>query len=233
MKKFLGIIGGVGPESTAYFYKKIIKMTKAVSDQEHIDMVILNHATIPNRNEYILDHTKPNPYPDFLEDIKILKEMGTEIISIPCNTAHYFYEKLQAETSIKILNLIEDTAIYIKEKNIKKVGIWATSATIKSELYQKELAKLNIEFVIPSEQNQQKIMHIIYDNIKAETNVNKEYFDIALEEMFNKKVEAVIMGCTELSMLKEIFTLDSYFVDPLEIQAEIIIKHFGKEVNYK
>jgi aspartate racemase len=81
MKQFLGIIGGVGPEATAYFYKKIIKMTKVDKDQDHIDMVILNHATIPSRHDYIMNKSNDNPLPFITEDIKLLEKNGSKFIS--------------------------------------------------------------------------------------------------------------------------------------------------------
>lgn len=91
----LGIIGGLGPKASAYFYDMITDKTDVESDQEHLNIAILSHPTIPDRTEYILDHTKENPYPYLLEDVKTLESMGAKMIAIPCNTSCYFYNELQ------------------------------------------------------------------------------------------------------------------------------------------
>ncbi len=79
-EKVLGILGGVGPLATIYFADLVIKMTDAKSDQEHIAMVILNHASIPDRTEYILDNTKPNPLPVMIADAQQLERDDCDYI---------------------------------------------------------------------------------------------------------------------------------------------------------
>ena len=90
-------------------------------------MIILNHATIPDRTSYILGQSSENPYFDLKNDVKLLTNMGAKLIAIPCNTCHYFYNELQSQTSVKILNIIEDTVSYLKKNNAKKVAILATT----------------------------------------------------------------------------------------------------------
>ena len=72
-EKTLGVLGGVGPLATIYFADLVVKMTDAKTDQEHISMVILNHGAIPDRTDYILDHSKPNPLPVIIADAKKLQ----------------------------------------------------------------------------------------------------------------------------------------------------------------
>ena len=120
MKYDLGIIGGLGPLASSYLYELITKNTKADKDQEHLNIVILSHPSIPDRTAYIFNNTSENPYPYLLEDCKILCTMGVKMISIPCNTSCYFHEKLQNEIDIPINNLVKNTVKYIKECNFKK-----------------------------------------------------------------------------------------------------------------
>ena len=94
-EKILGVLGGVGPLATIYFADLVVKMTDAKTDQEHIAMVILNHSSIPDRTDYILDKTKPNPLPVMIKDAKLLEDDNCDFIVIPCNTAHYFYDEIQ------------------------------------------------------------------------------------------------------------------------------------------
>ena len=222
MKYDLGIIGGLGPLASSYLYEMITKKTKATKDQEHLSIALLSYPKTPDRTAYILDNTKENPYPFLLKNAKILEKLGVEMISIPCNTSCYFHKQLQNEINVKINNIVENTVKYIYDNKIKEVAILATTGTIKSNLYQKELDKYNIKYIYP---NQDKVMEIIYDYIKSGKEVTKEIFLDTIKDM---KVDAFILGCTELSILKGKLNLDNKFIDPLEIECENILKYFNK-----
>jgi len=219
----LGIIGGLGPLATVYFYELLTTKTKAKKDQDHLDMIILSHASTPDRTDYILDNTKQNPYKNLLNDCKILEKLGCKFISIPCNTASYFIKRLQRQINIPISNIITNTTKYLKKKNYKSAILMATTGTIKSKLYQKALEKENIKCIFP---NQDKVMEIIYEYIKKGKKIS---INILKEALKNTYGECIILGCTELSILKKQFNLDDKFIDPLEIEAETILKYFNKE----
>ena len=219
----LGIIGGLGPLASSYFYKIITEKTKANKDQDHLNIIILSDAKTPDRTSYILDNTKKSPYPYLLNDCKILEKLGCKMISIPCNTSTYFHEKLQKQINIPISNMIENTANHIKEKGYHKTAILATEGTIKSNLYQQALENNKIKYTLP---NEEKVMSIIYDYVKKGKKVPKNLWE---ETIKNLDCDCYILGCTELSILKETFNLNEKFIDPLEIEAEKILKFFNKE----
>lgn len=227
MKKFLGIIGGLGSQASCYFYETIINKTKVAKDQDHINMIIYNHASIPDRTQYILGKSSENPLKYLKQDILELSNMGAKIIAIPCNTACYFHNELQKVTNIPILNLVEDAVEYLKHQKIEQVIILATTGTIKSSLYQNACQKYNIKCIILDDITQKKVMHIIYNNIKKGKRINMNYWHDIIS--YNTDVSTFILACTELSMLKKVLKLDSNFIDPLEIEAEKIINIFGKE----
>lgn len=222
MKYDLGIIGGLGPLASAYMYKLITEKTKAKNDQDHLNIIILSHPEIPDRTKYILNNNEKNPYPYLLNDCKTLEKLGVKMISIPCNTSCYFHEKLQKEINIPINNLIKNTIKYLKEKNIEEVAILATEGTINSKLYQNELKKENIKYVLP---DQEQITNIIYNYIKAGKQLDKDIFNNAIK---NLKTNYYILGCTELSILKQKLNLPDNYIDPLEIEVENILKYFNK-----
>ena len=222
MKYDLGIIGGLGPLSSSYLYELITKKTKVSKDQEHLNIVILSHSSTPDRTAYIIGESKENPYPYLLTDAKILKSLGVKMISIPCNTACYFHDDLQKEVDVKINNLVRNTVKYIYENGYKKVAIMATEGTIKSRLYQDELDNYGIDYVCPKPD---KVMEIIYDYVKCGKDVDeREFYDITKDV----DVQAIILGCTELSILKGKFNLPDRYIDPLEIETYNILNFFGK-----
>ena len=228
MKDVLGIIGGLGPKASAYFYDMITDMTVANKDQEHLNIILLSHSTIPDRTEYILDNSKDNPYPYLLEDVKTLERLGAKMIAIPCNTSCYFHKELQANTNVIVNNMVEDTILELKKHNIEQVAIMATSGTIASELYQKACIKYNIKYELPSKEVQQEIMSIIYDKVKKGEKVELENWQNVINSFKSKHI---ILGCTELSYLKRELCLNSDFIDPLEIQAKKVLNFFGKKIN--
>lgn len=229
-RKTLGVIGGVGPLSTAYFMEVVINRTAAVTDQQHIDMIVLNHADIPDRTDYILDHTKPNPVLPMREDAQKLERWGADILVTPCNTAHYFYEELASAVGIPFLNMIEETAKELSALKAKRVGILATDGTIAAGLFQNALSEWGITPLVPSKQNQQYVMDIIYDDIKAANPLEREKFSAVTAEMEALGCDHLILGCTELSILKRDCRLDDYYLDALEVLADRAIEACGKQV---
>lgn len=230
MTKKLGVIGGLGPLATAYFYELICCMTDARLDQEHIDMVIIGKSSIPDRTSYILGKSSESPFPHLLEAGKTLEMMGADYIAIPCITAHYFYKDLSEGLNIPVIHIIKETVKYLKDRGIKSAGIMATEGTIQSNLFQQELIENDIRPVIPSKTGQDYISSIIYDNVKAGLPVNMEYFNKAKDELIGKGADTIILGCTELSLIKRSGNIGSGFIDALEVLAMCSISKCNKAV---
>ncbi len=232
-EKILGVLGGVGPLATIYFADLVVKMTDAKTDQEHIAMVILNHSSIPDRTDYILDKTKPNPLPVMIKDAKLLEDDNCDFIVIPCNTAHYFYDEIQKSINIPIINILEETVCYCEKTipSIKKIGVLATVGTLKSKAYQNIIEKHGLECVVPSAEDQESLMNIIYNQVKAGEKVDIFEFHRIIGEMKKQGCDAVVLGCTELSVIKKDFKIDSPdVVDSMECLARASILACGKKL---
>ena len=232
-EKILGVLGGIGPLATVYFMDMLVKMTDADCDQAHIPVLCFNHATIPDRTAYILDQSQPNPLPVMEEDAKILERAGASYIAIPCNTAHYFYEQLQEAVSIPILNIIEETVGYITSQNpgVKKIGILATEGTIAARSYQKVCAARGVDYAIPNAGDLRSLMNIIYGQVKAGKEPDFEEFMRIIGVMKHDGCDAVILGCTELSIIHRDFHMNRPdVVDSLQVLARKSIELCGKRV---
>ena len=231
-EKTLGILGGLGPLATVYFMDMIVKMTEAKKDQDHISMIVLNHAAIPDRTDFILDESKPNPLPMMIEDAKKLQAAGADYVVMPCNTAHFFYEQIQNNLDIPMLNIMEETVVYAKEKKgVNKLGILATKGTIAAESYQRMCEKHGVEWAVPSLQDEQSLMNIIYNQVKAGKEINITEFLKIVGNMKADGCDAVTLGCTELSVINKDFALGrDDIVDSLEVLAIRSIELCGKKV---
>lgn len=230
MSKKLGVIGGLGPLASAYFYEMICRMTDARIDQEHLDLVIISKSSTPDRTEYMLGKNNDSPLPHLKEAGKDLERMGVDYIVIPCITAHYFYKDLSDNIKVPIIHIIKETAQYLKDRGVKSAGIMATEGTVKSGLFQNELYENGIRPIIPSQTGQEYISGIIYNNVKAGLPVNMEHFAKAKEELTGKGAEVIILGCTELSLIKRDGDIGPGFIDALEVLAMCGITKCGKRV---
>lgn len=229
-KKILGVIGGLGPMATAYFMELVIQMTDVQTDQQHLPMIVYNMPMIPDRTAYILDNSKENPFPMMLDIGEKLSQQEVDCIAIPCITAHYFMEGLQAGLAVPVINGVEETVAHLKASGIRKVGVLATSGTIQSGIFHKELRRQGLEPISPDEQAQQDVMHLIFGNVKAGRPVEMNRFFAAEENLRKKGAEAIILGCTELSLIKKEEKIGPGFIDAMEVLAREALRACGKPV---
>ena len=227
MKKLLGVIGGLGPIATAYFMELVIRMTDAAADQQHLDMIVYNCPSIPDRTSYILDHTKENPLPRMVEIGRRLQEQGAAYIAIPCITAHYFHADLTRELNVPVIHIVEETVAHLRENGIRRVGIMATDGTVTAGLFQRALEDAGMTAVTPSPARQADVMSLIYDNIKANLPADMDKFAAVERELRGNGAEAIILGCTELSLIKRDYAIGGGFIDAMEVLAQCAILRCG------
>lgn len=219
MKKKLGVIGGMGPEATAYFYEEVIRHTKAVRDQEHLDMIILSHASMPDRTKAIRTGESRKLLGAMERDVQTIEMTGAENIAIPCNTSHYFYDQIQEMTQIPIIHMPRETIRYAKEhfENVKRIGIMGTDGTVSAGIYKKECEALGIEEIVPSEKRQKDVMSLIYDDVKAGKKGDYHKFERVMEEFIKKDCDVVILACTEISVFKKDHVLPEICLDAMDV----------------
>lgn len=228
----LGVIGGLGPMATACFMKLVISMTKADCDQEHLEMIIYNCPQIPDRTEYILGKSTDSPLPYIIDFGKRLKEQGAECIAIPCITAHYFHRKIEEGCGLKVIHAITETVCLLKRNGIKTAGLMATDGTIESRIFQSELEAQGIEAALPSEEKQKLVMSLIYDDVKTGKQPDLKKFYAVKDYLIKEKgAQVVILGCTELSVIKQDYDLGSNVCDCMEVLAARSVTLCGKELN--
>ncbi|MBO5031011.1 MAG: amino acid racemase [Lachnospiraceae bacterium] len=227
MKK-LGIIGGLGPMATVYFLQLIVEMTDALTDQEHIEVLLHSRPQIPDRTKFILGVSRDSPVPYLVETGVTLAEQGAELIAIPCITAHFFQNQLEEKIGCPMIHTIEETADYLRSEHIHHVGIMATDGTIKSELFQQVFAGYDIVCTVPQTEEQGKIMHIIYDNVKAGLPIEMDLFEEVSRKLFAQGAEVLLLGCTELSLIKGNYKLGKGYLDVMEVLARRAVLSCGK-----
>lgn len=224
----LGILGGLGPMATAHFYALLTQHTKAACDQDHINVVISGRAATPDRTAYILGQSADDPFPVLAADAARLVAFGAELLVIPCNTAHYFYDRLQAALSIPILNMVEQTVLAARASGCGRVGLLATTGTVRTGVYQRMCERHRLSCAVPDEAAQAAVMRIIYDGIKQGRRADPVDFGRAVGSLRTQGCDRVILGCTELSLIKRDEGLDAFYLDSMQVLAKQAILAFGK-----
>ena len=216
----LGILGGMGPQATNTFYQFIIDRTDAQTDQEHVNTLILSDAGMPDRTAAILSGNTEPSYQRLLADARLLESAGCTVIAVPCNTSHYFLDRVQEGVGIPILHMIRETASLLASRGKKRPGILATDGTIQTGLYQKEFAAFGIEVVTPSPEAQKQVMSLIYDDIKAGKAGDRSRFDIIHRDLTAQGCDCGVLACTELSVFSIQRRLPPFYVDAMAVLAD-------------
>lgn len=217
----LGVLGGLGPMSSVYFYEMLTTHTPARRDQDHLDIILSSRASTPDRTAYILGESEEDPFATMERDAEMLVQYGATLLAIPCNTAHYFYDRLARSLPVPILNMVRLTVRQAKAGGCKRLGVMATSGTVDSHTYQRMCRAEGLECILPSAQSQKALMEIIYGQIKSGRPADMAMFGRVSDELRAAGCERAVLGCTELSLIKRDEKLtDPFFLDSTEVLAK-------------
>ncbi len=210
----------MGPQATLDFFQKVLDNTKAVRDQDHIHLVIDNNPQIPDRTRFLLGQGK-SPIKQLVNSAVKLQMMGADLLAMPCNTAHYFYDEIVKFIEIPFVNMIEEVAAHIYERNskIKRVGLLATKGVYSTKIYDGYLSKYGIETIVPEEGNQ-AVGETIY-TIKKDINLaDPTGINNVINGMQAKGAEIIILGCTELPLIMDRYPKGAEYIDTTLVLAK-------------
>ena len=241
----IGVIGGMGPYAGIDLIKKIFDMTKASSDQEHVplSMISVPHL-IDDRTAFLLGRSQTNPGIILSEIAMQLIDQGATAIGMPCNTAHS--PKIISEIKNRIpehiifVNMIEKVADHIINEypKISKVGILATSGTLKTRIYNEELGYNDLMTITLSENDQITLVessiydenHGIKSNSDPVSKKAREDLEKAIDLLANAGAEAIILGCTEIPLaIKAIHHESIPLIDSTKVLARALLLETNPE----
>lgn len=228
MKNFFTVLGGMGTLATEGYVHLVNTRVKITKDQDYMNYILVNHATIPDRTTWIEDHSKPNPFDALKEDVLQQAQLGPDFFLMPCNTAHYWYDQLAALSDVPFLNMME-IAVHKFVDNYPgedKLGLIATEGSIRDGLYVKYIKKVNKIPELGGPEIQPMVNQLIYGDIKDKGYVDTDLLHKILKIMRDKYgCKVVLLGCTELSLAYE-DKPDPEFdvIDPQGIIADVSIE---------
>ncbi len=229
MKKTIGILGGMGPLATADLFRKIVLMTEAGSDNEHIRIYIDNNSQIPDRTGAILSGGT-DPVPQMSDALHHLEACGADCIIMPCNTAHYFLPRLQEQTNIPFISMLQATAkACARQFPGKTACVLGTKGTLASGLYNKALEAEGVSCILPDEAQRDVLMYAIYDCVKGGKPLEtvRQPMETLIADLTAKGADYFILGCTELPIVAEELKLAGSFIDPTSELAKAAILFCG------
>ena len=226
-------MGGLGPEATVFLFQKILQYTPASKDQEHLRILIDNNPKIPERLPAILG-TGPDPVPMMVSSGQALIRAGAEFIIIPCVSAHHFLPDLRRKIALPILSMLDEASIDIKASRppIKTVGLVAAEGTMKIGLFQNRLSNEGIQTIIPEGNDRVEVQEYIFriKDTRAKHDrreIARKFGEIA-ERMVVRGAEAILIGCTEISIVMDSESFAVRGFDALTILAKAAIREAGR-----
>ncbi len=197
MKK-IGILGGLGPESTIAYYEYITrKYYEKYGNYQYPEIIIysVSFEEFIDKEYKMTDKVK--------EAIMSLEKAGADFVVAACNSVHIVYDKIVDELPIPWLNIIDATAEEIQKEHFKKVGLLGTIFTMSKDFYKKGLLKQGIEAITPDGNDQKRINEIIYQELvlkKIKDSSRREIQEI-IKKLERKGAEGIVLACTELPFL--------------------------------
>lgn len=227
----IGIIGGMGPLAAARLFERIVILTEAYCDNQHIPMIIDNNTNIPDRTSHILNKGE-NPVSELVKSATRLENMGADAIIIACNTAHYYYDEIVRNVRIPVINMIEETAKYIRSHrpSVRCVGLLATEGTCRTGVYSRAFERFGLDIVIPTGEEQQHVTDVIYGIKKGIFDIDYKALKNVISALETRGAEVIVLGCTELPIAFSQHDICSCYVDSSEVLAMSAITYAGKGI---
>jgi aspartate racemase len=199
--KRLGIFGGMGPAASAEFVNRLVAQTPASCDQEHIPFVLWNNPQIPDRSTSLRNNDN-RPLPFLLEGIQILKAARCDLIVIPCNTAHFWYDDM-IRLKVPIVHIVDSVADALRDAGVAAgtIGVMGTQATVELGLYQYKLNKAGWTCIVPTKEEMDTLVQPAINLIKGgELDQAHDMFITVVDSLIARGATAVVLGCTEIPL---------------------------------
>lgn len=232
-EKTIGILGGMGPEATLDLFGKIIANTPAVRDQDHLRIVIDSNPKVPDRTAAILEGGE-SPVPAMRAGIAALRRAGADFVVIPCVSAHFFLDALQAESGLPILSMFDVTAEHIRQHHahIRSVGMLATTGTLKGGRFRGQLEQSGVATLSPESADQERVMAAIYAIKGAAGAQDREAIRTEIRavagRLIRRGAQGIVAGCTEIPLVLRPGDLAVPVFDTLLLLARAAIAAAGQ-----
>ena len=225
-QKTAGVLGGMGPEATVDFMSRVIALTDAGRDQDHVRMLVDHNPHVPNRQEAILDGGE-DPGPVLADMAADLEASGADFLVIPCNTAYVFEDAILAATHIPLISIVGVSIAAAQERapDASRIGLLVTDGCLKSGIYQSGLKAAGLEAELPTVEELGELMTLIR-SIKGGKRTEDTARGMAAlaDALVSRGADAIIAACTEIPLVLGQDAVSVPLVSSTDALAEITVK---------
>jgi len=211
----------MGPAATVDFMDKLIKATKALSEQDNLRLLVDCNPHVPDRNEVSMGGAQPGPV---LADMaRGLERSGADFIVMACNTAHAYDDEIKAALTVPFVSLISETVGMLSARNpaVRTTGLLATAACIEADLYQSALRARGIATILLEPAAQKRFMSLIYQVKRGDiSNAARAQMKSLADILIASGAEVVISGCTEAPLVLDQSDVARPLVDSTSVLVE-------------
>ncbi|MDA3919875.1 MAG: amino acid racemase [Salinisphaera sp.] len=228
--RVIGVLGGMGPEATVWLMQRILAFTPADDDCDHIPLLVDSNTQVPSRIKAILGGYGEDPTPVLCDMARKLEKSGADALIMPCNTAHLYAPAIANSASIPLLNMLQLTARQAAvsqygetNKSISRVGMLALPAVRATGVFDREIEKVALEIRYPD--NADRLLACI-KAVKAGRNDQHTLtiLDEVIAELEVSGAQAIIIACSELSLLADQLTISTLKIDSIDVLARAAVE---------
>jgi aspartate racemase len=220
----IGVLGGMGPAATIDLLRRIISLTPASNDVDHIRTLVDNNPQVPSRINYLIKQKGDNPAPVLVSMAESLESMGADFLVMPCNTAHLYAEEIESAVRIRLLSMVDLTVEHVANQvQANKVGLLASTAVHQTKLYEKIFSDKGVATIVPDNALQSQLMNLII-SVKAGDLRESNLLQRIVETMLEEQAECVVIACTELSALVDSLDVPVPVIDASQCLAEAAVQ---------
>ena len=225
-EKVVGIIGGMGPEATVDFMRRLVAATPAQGDGDHLHMLVDNNPKIPSRIATLIEGKGDDPAPVLCDMAKGLQAQGADFLVMPCNTAHYYRPVIARSVTIPLLDMVALSVekLAATQPGPRRIGMLASPAVRLVGLYKGQIEQAGLEALFPSLAYEDKLLGVI-KAVKAgqvRPQHRQDYAEVA-KNLSDAGAEAFLIACTELSVIGPPDGVTGPMVDALDVLVDATI----------
>lgn len=203
MNKHIGILGGIGPESTMIYYRYVTREYSKRNGTLKYPEITIYSLKYQEVAFWLQEERWDFIVRTITDGLRVLHRAGADLGLIACNTLHVVFDEVQSESSIPLINIVNATAEAVEQEHMKTVGLLGTALTMNRDFYKKKLTEQNIDTIIPKEKDRRFVDRVIRRELVqgiTRPESKKRFIEIA-HDLASRGAEGVILGCTEIPLL--------------------------------